>query len=204
MEICEAIACYLVEAIVLIFSCFSALDVDFFTLYLPIILKSPVKSATPSITMTTGAATTVNNKPMPPSTPPIKTVSTLSTILAALKYYLLKASLVTTSFSRNFEFCLFFAIDISALGLHRLVWFLEKNKLITTVQSGFRKQRSTLDHLVRYETFIREGFIKKEHVVSVFFDLERAYDTIWKNGIMNGLHDFGIRDRLAYFISVFF
>ena len=37
----------------------------------------------------------------------------------------------------------------------RLVWFLEKNKLIATVQSGFRKQRGTLDHLVRFETFIR-------------------------------------------------
>ena len=59
----------------------------------------------------------------------------------------------------------------------RLVWFLEKNKLIATVQSGFRKQRGTLDHLVRFETFIREVFIKKEHVVSVFFDLESAYYT---------------------------
>ena len=59
----------------------------------------------------------------------------------------------------------------------RLVWFLEKNKLNATVQSGFRKQRGTLDHLVRFETFIREAFIKKEHVVSVFFDLESAYDT---------------------------
>ena len=85
----------------------------------------------------------------------------------------------------------------------RLVWYLEKNKLINTVQSGFRKQRGTLDHLVRFETFIREAFIKKEHVVSVFFDLESAYDTTWKYGIMNDLHDFGIRGRLAYFISAF-
>ena len=85
----------------------------------------------------------------------------------------------------------------------RLVWFLEKNKLIASVQSGFRKQRGTLDHLIRFETFIREAFIKKEHAVSVFFDLESAYDTTWKYGIMNDLHDFGIRGRLAYFISAF-
>ena len=82
-------------------------------------------------------------------------------------------------------------------------WFLEKNNLIATVQSGFRKQRGTLDHLVRLKTFIREAFIKKEHVVSVFFDLESANDTTWKYGIMNDLHDFGIRGRLAYFISAF-
>ena len=85
----------------------------------------------------------------------------------------------------------------------RLVWFLEKNKLIAAVQSGFRNQKGTLYHLVRFETFIREAFIKKEHVVSVFFDLESAYDTTWKYGIMNDLHDFGIRGRLAYFISAF-
>ena len=85
----------------------------------------------------------------------------------------------------------------------RLVWFLEKNEFIATIQSGFHKQRGTLDYLVRFEIFIREAFIKKENVVSVFFDLESAYDTTWKYGIMNDLHDFGIRGRLAYFISAF-
>ena len=51
----------------------------------------------------------------------------------------------------------------------RLVWYLEKNNIITEFQSGFRHQRSTNDHLVRLETFIREAFIKKEHLVAVFF-----------------------------------
>jgi hypothetical protein len=37
----------------------------------------------------------------------------------------------------------------------------------------------TLDHLVRFETFIRNAFAKKEHAVSIFFDLEKAYDTTW-------------------------
>jgi hypothetical protein len=44
----------------------------------------------------------------------------------------------------------------------------------------FRQGRSTLDHLVRFETFIRNAFAKKEHAVSIFFDLEKAYDTTWK------------------------
>ena len=81
--------------------------------------------------------------------------------------------------------------------------FSRKNKINATVQSGFRKQRGTLDHLVRSETFIREAFIKQEHVVSVFFDFESAYDTTWKYIIMNNLHDFVVRGRLAYFISAF-
>ena len=66
----------------------------------------------------------------------------------------------------------------------RLIWFLETSAILISTQSGFRKARSTIDHLVRLETFIREGFIKGEHVVALFFDLEKAYDTTWKYGIM--------------------
>ena len=57
----------------------------------------------------------------------------------------------------------------------RLTWFLESNNIITNFQSGFRHQRSTNDHLVRLETFIREAFIKKEHLVSVFFFILRRH-----------------------------
>ena len=85
----------------------------------------------------------------------------------------------------------------------RLVWFLESNNLIVDVQSGFRRQRGTNDHLVRLETFLREAFINKQHVVSVFFDLESAYDTTWKYGILKDLHDFGLRGRLPLFIAAF-
>ena len=59
----------------------------------------------------------------------------------------------------------------------RLVWFLESNYLISGTQAGFRKNYSTNDHLVRLESFIRGAFIKKEHCVAIFFDLEKAYDT---------------------------
>ena len=63
----------------------------------------------------------------------------------------------------------------------RLVWFLESNHLITKYQAGFRKNNC---HFIRLESFIRDAFVKKEHVVAVFFDLEKAYDTTWKHGIM--------------------
>jgi len=83
----------------------------------------------------------------------------------------------------------------------RLVWYLEKLKLITPVQSGFRKQRSTTDQLVRLETFVREAFVNKQHTVAIFFDLEKAYDTTWKYGIMKDLFDAGLRGRLPIFIG---
>ena len=43
----------------------------------------------------------------------------------------------------------------------RLSWYLESNSLITNIQTGFRKKRGTVDHLIRLETIIREAFIKK-------------------------------------------
>ena len=86
---------------------------------------------------------------------------------------------------------------------NRLVWFLEKNKLLTEFQSGFRKQRNTNDQLIRFESFVREGFVRREHVVSVFFDLEKAYDTTWKYGILRDLHKCGLRGRLPQLIGNF-
>ena len=58
----------------------------------------------------------------------------------------------------------------------RLVWFLEKNKFLS-FQSGFRSGRTTTDQLVRLETTIRDAFVHGDHVVYVFFNLEKAYDT---------------------------
>ena len=85
----------------------------------------------------------------------------------------------------------------------RLVWFLENNKILTDIQCGFRKRKSTIDHLVRLETFIRDAFLNKQEVVSIFFDLEKAYDTTWKYGILKDLHEAGLRGRMPIFISKF-
>ena len=69
---------------------------------------------------------------------------------------------------------------------------------------GCRQGRSTsLDHLVRFETFIRNAFAKNEHDVSIFFDLEKAYDTTWKYGILKDLFDMGLKGNLHTFISSF-
>ena len=85
----------------------------------------------------------------------------------------------------------------------RLVWYLESNNLISPVQSSFRSERSTNGNLIRLETFIRDAFITKEHVVAVFFDLEKAYDTNWRHGILRDLHELGLKGRVSIFIKSF-
>ena len=85
----------------------------------------------------------------------------------------------------------------------RLVWFLEQNDIITKFQAGFRRGRSTTDQLLRLETSIREAFIREQHLIAIFFDLEKAYDTAWKYGILKDLHDSGLRGYLPTFIANF-
>ena len=85
----------------------------------------------------------------------------------------------------------------------RLIHFLEKNNILTKFQAGFRTERSTLDQLVRLDTFIKDAFAAGDHVVAVFFDLAKAYDTTWKYGIMKDLHTMGLRGNLPIFIQNF-
>ncbi|GFU96156.1 probable RNA-directed DNA polymerase from transposon X-element [Trichonephila clavipes] len=85
----------------------------------------------------------------------------------------------------------------------RLVYVLEKEKCISPLQSGFRKGRSTLDNLVFLESQIRDAFVRRNHLVSLFFDIEKTYDRTWRYGILRIMHDFGLRGNLPIFIFNF-
>ena len=45
-------------------------------------------------------------------------------------------------------------------------------------QSGFRKAKSTDDHLFRLSQSIMESFNRGKHVVAAFFDVEKAFDNV--------------------------
>ncbi|KAG1677308.1 RNA-directed DNA polymerase from mobile element jockey [Nymphon striatum] len=81
----------------------------------------------------------------------------------------------------------------------RLTYYLETNNILTRYQSGFRRQRSTIDHLVRFETLVREAFVRREHLAAVFFDLEKAYETTWNHVGISGNEkaDFAAKSALS-------
>ena len=81
----------------------------------------------------------------------------------------------------------------------RLMWVLESKGLLASEQCGFRKHRSTADQLVRFDSFIRNVFAKKEHVFAIFFDL----DTTWKHCILSDLYDLDFRGHLPTLIEGF-
>ena len=92
---------------------------------------------------------------------------------------------------------------VESMVNERLVWYLEKNGLLAKQQCGYRTNRSTVDHLIRLETFIRDALIQNQHLVVVFFDLQKAYDTTRKHGILKDLHDMGLCGNLPIFIGNF-
>ena len=85
----------------------------------------------------------------------------------------------------------------------RLTRHLEANSLLSPLQFGFRKMLSTQDALLRVVTDIQGALDLKQHTVCVFFDLQKAYDTTWRYGILREIHQMGLRGHLAFFIQNF-
>ena len=81
--------------------------------------------------------------------------------------------------------------------------FLNPMLFFSPLQFGFRRGLSSVDALFRLETNIREGFVNREHTICVFFDLEKAYDTTWRYGILQDLHVLGLRGNLPLFVQNF-
>ena len=68
--------------------------------------------------------------------------------------------------------------------VNRLVYYLEKNKLLTDVQTGFRPDRSALDQLMRLQDTINKYNNNRGYTVGVFIDFQSAYDMLWHDGLM--------------------
>ena len=89
------------------------------------------------------------------------------------------------------------------------MWVLESKGILISEQCGFRKNRSTADSLVRFDSYIRNASAKKEGVIAIFLGLEKAYDTtwkhglLWKHGITSDRYDLDFRGHLPTFTDGF-
>ena len=70
---------------------------------------------------------------------------------------------------------------------YRLVWFLESKNLLSGRQFGFRKNKSTMDPLMMLSREIQNSLAVQNQTIAVFFDLDKAYDTTWRAGILQQL-----------------
>jgi Reverse transcriptase (RNA-dependent DNA polymerase) len=86
----------------------------------------------------------------------------------------------------------------------RLMWFLEKNDIISPTQSGFRPNRSTEDNIARLSDAINKALSVAGHVLGVFIDFEKAYDMVWRTGLRKKLKDLGLNGNILNYVKNFF
>ena len=82
----------------------------------------------------------------------------------------------------------------------RLIWVLEGIQGLFPIQFGFHRFRSTADPFVRLEHDISAAFENGKFVLAVFFDLQKAYDTTWKRGVLRKLLSLGFCEHVPIFI----
>jgi hypothetical protein len=85
----------------------------------------------------------------------------------------------------------------------RLLFILEKVNLLARARYGFRRHRSAVDHLISLERQIQNCFVLRHQLVTVFFVLEKAYDTTWSFGMLCALHGWKFRGHLAFLFPIF-
>ena len=80
---------------------------------------------------------------------------------------------------------------------------IEHIGFINKHQSGFRKAKSTDDHLFRLSQSIMESFNRGEHVVAAFLDIEKAFDNVWHNGLRFKIFQLDLPTKMTRWLSDF-
>lgn len=86
---------------------------------------------------------------------------------------------------------------------NRLIWYLETNTLLNNAQTGFRKSKSTLDQIMKLQDKINKFNNCRGFTVGVFLDFEKAYDMLWRNGLLYKLSNLGISGHMLNFVKNF-
>ncbi|GBM65977.1 hypothetical protein AVEN_152188-1 [Araneus ventricosus] len=81
-----------------------------------------------------------------------------------------------------------------------LVHALVKKKWLSPF---FKAVFDLVDNILLLENSIREAFVSKKHLVSILFDMEKAYDKTWRYGILKDLYGIGFKGNLSIFIQNF-
>ncbi|KAL8597791.1 hypothetical protein ACOMHN_004906 [Nucella lapillus] len=88
---------------------------------------------------------------------------------------------------------------------NRLDHHLEKNEILPLCQAGFRKGRNCMEHVVRLIEDTKKWSLKGKNkkTVATFFDIKKAFDSVWHAKLLNKMGALGITGRMYNFIQTF-
>ena len=83
---------------------------------------------------------------------------------------------------------------------NKLVFFLNKHKILSDFQSGFREKRNTTDNLFYLSQKALDTFDEGKITCGVVFDIQKAFDKVWHNGLIYKLSKLNLPERLGYWL----
>ena len=83
----------------------------------------------------------------------------------------------------------------------RLNKYLEENNIIRKEQGGFRKDHRTSDHIFILQTLIQKYTKNKGKLYGCFVDLKKAFDSVWRKGLIHKLREIGINQKTVNLIE---
>ena len=86
---------------------------------------------------------------------------------------------------------------------HRLMYYLETEKIISEEQAGFRQFRSTEDQVTYLSQEIEDAFQEKKVLFATWIDLQKAFDKVWTDGLLVKAQRCGIGGKMYKWISSF-
>ena len=75
--------------------------------------------------------------------------------------------------------------------------------MIPLCQAGFRTGRGVSDHLVRLGAHVRRARLRRRALYSCFFDVRRAYDTVWHGRLLRKIKEVGLSGQMYNFVKAF-
>ena len=158
----------------------------------------------------------MESKPSPIHTYPVKVLKAIKDIIASVLSNLVNKSLQQGYFPSKFKLARVIPLHkggckqdvnnyrpISILPLiskifekivyHQLSSFLDKYKILSPYQYGFRKNKSTIQAVLNQLEFTYNNLDQNKTVVSIFMDFSKAFDCIDHDILLKKLYFYGVR-----------
>ena len=80
---------------------------------------------------------------------------------------------------------------------------LESEKALHEGQAGFRAKRSCVDNVYTLNEIIQGRIREGKYTYAFFLDIQKAFDTVWHDGLWFRLWELGVRGRMWRVIKMY-